>query len=80
MQNFSSGTYVCQKLQESYPELIRKFTKFNEDLRWDNNFEFNQIANMDETPSFMNILNNKTISKIGSKEVNIKVNIQKWIS
>ena len=58
---FRSGTHVGQKLSESYPELIRRFTKFNEDLRWDNSFELSQIANMDETPLFMNIPNTKTI-------------------
>ena len=70
---FSSGTYVVQKQPESYKELIRKFIKFNKHLRWDNNFELIQIANIDETPLFMNIPKTKTISKIYSKEVNIKI-------
>ena len=57
---------------KSYPELIRKFIKFNEGQRWDNNVELSQIAYMDETPLLMNISNTKTIVKVGSKEVNIK--------
>ena len=69
---FRSDTHVGLKLQESYPKLIRKFTKINEDLRWDNNFELSQIANRDEISLFMNISNTKTIVKISSKEVNIK--------
>ena len=79
MLTFRSGTHVGQKLPEPYPELIRRFTKFNEDLRWDNSFELSQIANMDETPLFMNIPNTKTIAKIGSKEVNIKTHGQERI-
>ena len=55
--------YVDQKLTESYLNLIRKFTKFNEDLRWDNNFELSQITNIDETPLFMNIPNTKKLLK-----------------
>ena len=55
---------------------MRKFTKFNEKLRWDNDFELSQIANMDETPLLMNITNTKTIAKIGSKEFDIKTHRQ----
>ena len=61
------------------PELMRKFTKFNEKLRWDNDFELSQIANMDETPLLMNITNTKTIAKIGSKEFDIKTHRQEKI-
>ena len=79
MLTFRSGTHIGQKLPQSYPELMRKFTKFNEKLRSDNDFELNQIANMDETPLFMNITNTKTIAKIGSKEVDIKTHEQEKI-
>ena len=79
MLTFRSGTHIGQKLPQSYPELMRKFTKFNEILRSDNDFELNQIANMDETPLFMNITNTKTIAKIGSKEVDIKTHGQEKI-
>ena len=72
MLTLSSSSSVEQKLPEFYLELIKKFTKLKEELRWDNNFELSQIANMDETLLFMNIPNTKTIDKIGSKEVNIK--------
>ena len=41
-------------------------------MRWDKSFQQRQIANMNETPFFMNISNTKTIAKIDSKEVNIK--------
>ena len=73
---FSLGTHAGQKLQDYYPELVRMFTKFNEDLRWDNSFELSQIADIDGTPLFMNIPNTKKIAKIGSKEVNIKTHEQ----
>ena len=68
-----------RKLLESYLELIRKFAKFNEDPIWDNNFELSQTDNIDETPLFMNILNTKTIVKIGSKDLISKINVQKRI-
>ena len=58
---------------------MRKFTKFNEKLRSDNDFELSQIVSMDETPLLMNITNTKTIAKIGSKEVNIKTYGQELI-
>ena len=61
------------------PRINEKVNKFNEKLRSDNDFELNQIANMDETPLFMNITNMKTITKIGSKEVDIKTHGQEKI-
>ena len=76
MLNFCSGTHIGQKLPQSYAELMRKFTKFNKKLRWDSDLEISQIANMDETPLFMNITNTKSIAKIGSKEVEIKTHEQ----
>ena len=45
----------------------------------DNNFELNQITKMDETQLFMNISKTKTITKIGWKEVNIKIHGQERI-
>ena len=72
MLTLYSGTHVDQKLPQSYPELIRKFTKFREDLSWDNNFDLSQISNIDEIPLFINIPNTKMITKIGTKEVNLK--------
>ena len=68
MLTFRSGTHIGQKLPQSYPELMRKFTKFNEILRSDNDFELNQIANMDETPLFMNILIRRQLLKLVQKK------------
>ena len=73
---FYAGTHIGQKLADSYPEVMRKFTKYNEKLRDDKEFWFSQIANMDETPLFMNIASTKTIARIGSKEVVIKTHGQ----
>ena len=72
MLTFRSGTYIGQKLPQSYSELMRNFTKLSEKLRWDNDFELRQIANMDKTPLFMNITNTNIIAKIDSKEVDIR--------
>ena len=66
LQTFGLGTHFDKKLPEFYSELIWKSTKLK-NLRWDNNFELSQIANMDETLLFMNIPNSKTIAKISSK-------------
>ena len=71
---------IGQKLPQFSPELMRKFTKFNEKLRWDSDFELSQIANMDETLLLMNITNTKTIAKIGSKEVDIKTHGQEKLT
>ena len=73
---FRAETHIGQKLPDSYPEVMRKFIKFNEKLREDKEFWFSQIANMDETPLFMNIASTKTIARIGSKEVVIKTHGQ----
>ena len=58
---------------------MKKFIKFNENLRKDNDFSLTQISNMDETPLFMNMTSTKTIAKIGSKEVNIKTHSQERV-
>ena len=79
MLTFRSDAYVSQELPESYLELIKKFTKYNEDQRWYNNFEWSQIANMHETPLFINIPNTKMIVKIGTKGFNIKIHGQERI-
>ena len=76
---FRSGTHVGQSLPEHYPEAMKKFIKFNENLRKDNDFSLTQIANMDETSLFMNMTSTKTIAKIGSKEVNIKTHGQERV-
>ena len=40
---------------------MRKFIEYNEKLREDKEFWFSQIANMDETPLFMNIASTKLL-------------------
>ena len=79
MLTFCSAIHFCSKVSQSYHELLRKFTKFNGKLIWDNDFELNQIVNMDESLLFMNNTNTKTIAKIGSKEVDIKTHEQEKI-
>ena len=58
---------------------MRKFAKFNEKLRWDNNFWIKPNSEYGQTPLFMNIINTKSIAKIGSKEVNINTHGQERI-
>ena len=76
---FRAGTHIGQKLPDSYSEKMRIFTKFNENLRKENDFDLDQIANIDETPLFMNIISKKTIAKIGSKEVIINTHGQERV-
>ena len=76
---FRAGTHFGQKLPDSYPEVMRKLTKYNEKLREDKEFWFSQISNMDETPLFLNIASTKTIARIGSKEVVIKIHGQQKV-
>ena len=61
MLTFRSSTHIGQKLLQSYPELMRKFTKFNEKQRRDD-FEISQIANINETLLFMSITKTKMIA------------------
>ena len=56
-----------------------KFIKLNETYRGQNYLELSQIANMDETPIFLNMTRTKTIAKIGSKTVNIKTHGQEKV-
>ena len=49
-----------------------EFINLVENYRKCNDLELEQIANMDETPLFLNMAKTKTIAKIGSKTVNIK--------
>ena len=74
--NFSAGNYIGQKLLDSNPEVIRKFTKYNENIREDKECSFWKIVNMDETPLFMNIASTNTIARLGSKGVIIKTHGQ----
>ena len=62
---FRSGTNVKQSLPEYYSKAMKKIIKFDENLRKDHYFSLTQIANMDETPLFMNMNKTKTITKIG---------------
>ena len=53
-----------------------EFIKLVENYRKCNDLEFDQIANMDETPLFLDMVRTRTIAKIGSKTVNIKTHDQ----
>ena len=73
---FRAGTHVGQEFPENYPEKMFKFIKLNEAYREQNYLELSQIANMGETPIYLNMTRTKTIAKIGSKTVNIKTHSQ----
>ena len=45
--DFPLRGWISQDLPQPYPELIRKFIKFNLKLRWDNDFKLSQITNID---------------------------------
>ena len=55
---------------------IFKFIKLNEAYLEQNYLELFQIANMDEIQIFLNMVRTKTITKIGSKIVNIQTHGQ----
>ena len=69
---FGVGTHIGQEHSENYKEKMFEFIKLIENYRKCNDFELDRIANMDETPLFLNMARTKTIAKIGSKTVNIK--------
>ena len=56
-----------------------EFIKLVENYRKCNDLELDQIANMDETPLFLNMSRTRKIAKIGSKTVNIKTHGQEKV-
>ena len=73
---FRASTHVGQELLKNNQEKMFKFKKLNEAYIKQNYLELSQIANMDETPIFLNVTRTKTIAEIGSKTVNIKTHGQ----
>ena len=71
-RTFRAGTHVGRELPENYREKNFKIIKLNEAYREQNYLKLSQIANMDETPIFLNMIRTRTITKIGSKTINIK--------
>ena len=72
---FNASTNVGQELPKNYREKMFKFIKLNEIYRGQNYFELSQIANMDETPIFLNIQKLWKLLKSVQK-VNIATRIQ----
>ena len=68
---FRRNTHISQKLPENYLDKIQEFLSYIIKLSkyW---FELDAIANMDETPLYLNMPPSTTVQKIGSKRVNIK--------
>ena len=69
---FRRNTHNSQKLPENYLDKIHEFFSYNIKLRSKYWFELDAIANMDETPMYLNMPPSTTVQKIGSKRVNIK--------
>ena len=76
---FRVGTHIGQEHSENYREKMFEFIKLVENYRKYNDLELDQIANMDETPLFLNMARTRTIAKIGSKTVNIKTHGQEKV-
>ena len=76
---FRVGTHIGQEHSENYKEKMFEFIKLVENYRKCNDLELDQIANMDETPLFLNMARTRTIAKIGSKTVNIKTHGQEKV-
>ena len=73
---FRRNTYISQKLPENYLDKIQEFLSYNIKLRSKYWFELDAIANMDETPLYLNVPPSTTVQKIGSKRVKIKTHGQ----
>ena len=76
---FRIGTHIGQEHSENYKEKMFEFIKLVESYRKCNDLELDQIANMDETPLFLNMARTRAIAKIGSKTVNIKTHGQEKV-
>ena len=74
---FRRNTHISQKLPENYLDKIQEFLSYNIKLRSKYWFELDAIANIDETPLYLNMLPSTTVQIIGSKRVNIKTQGQK---
>ena len=73
---FRRNTHISQKLLENYLEKIMEFLSYNIKLRNKYWFELDAIANMDETPLYLDMPPSTTVQKIESKRVNIKTQRQ----
>ena len=51
---------------------MQEFLYYKIKFRCKYDFELNEIANIDETPSYLNMPPCQTVQKIGSKKVNIR--------
>ena len=69
---FRAGTHIDQEHHENCKEKMFEFIKSVENYLKCCNLELDQLANMDENPFFLNIAGTKQITKIGTKNVNIK--------
>ena len=63
---------ISQKLPENYLNRMQEFLYFNIKFKSKYNFELNAIANIDETPLYLNMPPCTTVQKIGFKKVNIR--------
>ena len=63
---FRRNTHISQKLPENYFDKIKEFLSYNIKLRSKYWFELDAIANMDETPLYLNMPPSTSLQKIGS--------------
>ena len=69
---FKRCIYISQKLPENYLNRMQEFLYYNIKFRSKYDFELNAIANMDETPLYLNMSPCTTVQKIVFKKVNIR--------
>ena len=65
-------TSVAQKLPSDLEDKWKQFIEDVCDLRAEDNFKFELIGNMDETPLFFDMAPNRTVSQKGVKEVRVR--------
>ncbi|CAG8808694.1 12277_t:CDS:2, partial [Dentiscutata erythropus] len=65
-------TKTSQKLPKDLYEKVTEFYSFINELRINNNFELNCIANMDETPIYFDMVGAYTINDRGARTVPIR--------
>ena len=69
---FRRSTHICQNLPENYMNRMQEFVYYSIKFRSKYDFELNAIANMGESPLYINMPPCTTVQKIESMKVNIR--------
>lgn len=64
-------TSICQRLPDAYEEKLFAFRRYVLSLRREQGYAIGQIGNADQTPVYFDMTRSTTVTKRGSRQVNI---------